>query len=98
DWPDAAAVTEKVHEELAEIEEALRSGDPGRIEHEIGDCLFALTSLARKRGLSAEIALGRALERFRTRFSHVERRLEELGKDVHAVSLEEMEALWQEAK
>lgn len=98
DWPDAAAVLDKIREELAEIEDALAARDATRIEEEVGDCLFALASLGRKSGISAEMALRRSLDRFRDRFDYVESELARRGRDPRSASLEEMEELWQEAK
>jgi tetrapyrrole methylase family protein/MazG family protein len=98
DWPDANAVLDKVHEELAELRCALEAERVEDVEAEVGDCLFALASLARKSGVSAELALTRALERFVDRFRFVERDLERQGRSAHDASLEEMEALWQRAK
>jgi MazG family protein len=98
DWPDGASVLDKVHEETVELEAAIRAEDPRQIEHEIGDALFALASLARKFGVSAEIALRRTLERFCDRFHHIEAELSRQGRDIHATSLADMETLWQEAK
>ena len=98
DWPDAAGVLEKVREEIAELEAALAAGRVEDVESEVGDALFALASLARHSGVSAELALTRALERFVARFRVVERTLEAQGRSPHEATLEEMEALWQEAK
>ena len=98
DWPTARAVLDKVHEELAELRRALDAGRVEDVESEVGDCLFALASLARKSGVSAELALRRALQRFVDRFRFVERDLERRGRSAHDASLEQMEALWQQAK
>ena len=98
DWPDATAVLEKVREEVGELEAALAAGRAAEIEGELGDCLFALASLARRAGVSAELALTRALERFIVRFRSVEKDLAARGSSPHQATLEEMEALWQEAK
>jgi MazG family protein len=98
DWAEAKAVLEKVREEVDELERALESKDAAAIEHEVGDCLFALTSLARKYSISAELALTRTLERFLDRFHHVEAGLRERNRPIHDATLGEMEALWQEAK
>jgi MazG family protein len=98
DWPNPRPVLDKVQEELVELRAALEEGRVEEVESEIGDCLFALTSLARKSGVSAELALRRALERFVDRFRFVERELERQGRTPHDASLEEMEALWQQAK
>ncbi|MBI2964010.1 MAG: nucleoside triphosphate pyrophosphohydrolase [Deltaproteobacteria bacterium] len=98
DWSEARAVLDKVREELAELAAALDGGTAQEIDAELGDCLFALASLGRKAGVSAELALTRALERFVARFRRVEAELARRGRSPDAASLEEMEALWQEAK
>jgi MazG family protein len=98
DWPEPKAVLDKVHEEVGEVEAALAAGRSEDVEAEIGDALFALASLARKAGISAELALQRALSRFLERFRRVEDALAARGRSAHESSLEEMEALWQEAK
>ena len=98
DWPSAAAALAKVREEVAELEEALASGDAARIEHEIGDTLFALASVARLADQSPEMALRSALARFARRFRVVEAAVRANGRDIHALTPDELEALWVEAK
>jgi MazG family protein len=98
DWPDAGGAREKVTEELAELDEAIASGDRAAVEHELGDVLFALANLSRKLGIPPEEALRGAVSRFVTRFSHIERELARRGVPHGAASLEEMDALWNEAK
>lgn len=98
DWAGPGDVLAKVREEVAETEAALDAGRLEEIEAEIGDCLLALASLARKSGISAEFALTRAVGRFVERFRHVEAELERRGRSVHESSLAEMESLWQDAK
>jgi tetrapyrrole methylase family protein/MazG family protein len=98
DWAEPGGALAKAREEIAELEQALGSGAPAEIEGEIGDCLFALASVARKAGVSAELALKRTLDRFATRFRHVEMALERQGRSARDATLEELEALWQEAK
>ena len=105
DWPDAAAVLDKVREELAEVEgELAASGDPreaartSALEAEIGDLLFAVANLARHVGVDPERALAATNAKFRRRFGHLERRLAEQGRAVDGAPLDELEALWQEAK
>jgi MazG family protein len=100
DWPDATAVLEKVREELAEVESEL-AGEPARaaaLEGELGDLLFAVANLARHAGVDPERALAATNAKFRRRFGHLERRLAEQGRAVDATPLDELEALWQEAK
>lgn len=107
DWPDGRGSRDKVSEELAELDEAIQGGDPARIEHELGDLLFALVNLARHHGLDAEIALRGAGDRFAARFAHVERRVKDAhggwprgadGKPGAGLPLDELDGYWQEAK
>src|SRR5512138_3446084 len=79
DWPDAAGARAKVDEELAELDEAIAGGDRARIEHELGDALFALANVARKLSLPPEEALRGAVGRFIERFEYVERGLARAG-------------------
>jgi len=107
DWPDPSGSREKVAEEIRELDEAVDQGDPERIEHELGDLLFALVNLARHQRIDAEIALRKASDRFRERFGHVEQRVRDVhggwpqgedGKPSRGLSLEELDAYWEEAK
>ena len=68
------------------------------MEGELGDLLFAIVNYSRFLKVNPEHALRRTIEKFTTRFQYVERRLKESGRDVEAASLEEMDALWDEAK
>jgi len=100
DWPDAAAALEKLHEEIAEYQKAaaLEGGDGKQVAEEVGDLLFAAVNLARLHGVDPESALKATNRKFRRRFGHVERRLRERGRAPADSSLEEMDALWEEAK
>ncbi len=98
DWPDAQGCRDKVVEELGEIDRAMASGDRAAIEHEIGDLLFAAVSLARKLGLDAEAALRACTRRFTDRFAFIEDQLRERGRAPAESTLEEMDALWNQAK
>ncbi|HEV2558471.1 MAG TPA: nucleoside triphosphate pyrophosphohydrolase [Microvirga sp.] len=98
DWPDVGPVVDKVREELAEVEEAGRSGDPDAVEDELGDLLFAVTNLARHHGVDPEQALRRANAKFERRFGAVETALKEQGRSLDEADLDEMEALWADAK
>ncbi|HXT50472.1 MAG TPA: nucleoside triphosphate pyrophosphohydrolase [Thermoanaerobaculia bacterium] len=103
DWPDAPAVLAKVHEELAEVERELPAAadDPAAraaLEDELGDLLFAVANLARHAGIDPERALARTNAKFRRRFAHVERGVASSGRKLGDVPLDELEALWQEAK
>jgi MazG family protein len=98
DWPDADGPRAKVDEELAELDQARAGGDRAAMERELGDVLFALTNLARKLGLDAEQSLRGAIDRFSSRFRHVELALEADGRSVSDASPDEQERLWQAAK
>jgi MazG family protein len=98
DWPDAAGARAKVTEECDEIDQAMRAGDAAALEHEIGDLFFAAVSLARKVGVDPEAALRAANTRFSTRFEFIEDRLRDRGKTPRESNLDEMDALWNEAK
>jgi len=98
DWPDAAGARAKVAEELAELDAAVAAGERGEIEHELGDLLFAVANLARKLGVAPEEALRATVGRFTSRFTYVEEALERRGVPHGGATLEEMDALWDEAK
>ena len=98
DWPSAGAVFEKVTEEYQELAAALATTHTEHQEHELGDLLFALTSLARHLDLDAESALRKASSRFGKRFRYIEERLAHGREDIHHTSLARLEELWQEAK
>lgn len=98
DWPSITEVEAKLEEELAELAEARESGDPQQIADEFGDILFVMANMARFLKLDAEQSLRGSSARFRDRFAYIEERLAEQNKQPHQATLEEMEALWQEAK
>jgi ATP diphosphatase len=98
DWPDAPAVLAKADEELAELRSALAAGDTSAVAEEIGDLLFTLANLARKLDLDPEAALAAANIKFRRRFAAIEVGLAAAGTTAADASLEEMDALWDEAK
>jgi len=95
DWPDLLGPAEKVEEEWAEVQDAIARDDRQAAEHEIGDLLFAIVNMARKLEIEPELALRGTIERFGTRFRHIERNL---GKPFGEASLDEMDALWDQAK
>jgi ATP diphosphatase len=101
DWPDAAGPADKVREELAEVEQEtqdLEHVDRARLEHEIGDLLFAVVNLARKLGCDARVALERANGRFLERFRGMERLAAERGLRIGYVGLDALDGLWEETK
>jgi tetrapyrrole methylase family protein/MazG family protein len=98
DWEGAESVMEKVEEELGEFREALSKGDPDRVRDEIGDILFSIVNLSRHLNIISEEALRAANLKFEERFIYIEDRLRERGKDPASSTLDEMDALWEEAK
>ncbi|WP_421791592.1 nucleoside triphosphate pyrophosphohydrolase [Hyphobacterium sp.] len=98
DWPDAKRVLQKLDEEREEVGEAIETGDLDRIEDEIGDLLFVCANLARKTRIDSEAALRRANTKFERRFRYIEQTLKADNRDIKAVSLDDMEALWVDAK
>ena len=100
DWPDLEGVLAKVREELQELEAALDAGEDGRraVREEAGDLLFAAANLARHAGVDPEAALAECNLKFRRRFAEIERSLEKEGRSLADATLEEMDALWEEAK
>ncbi|MGM0428761.1 MAG: nucleoside triphosphate pyrophosphohydrolase [Pseudomonadota bacterium] len=95
DWTESEPVYAKVDEEIEEVKEAT---DQDHIEEEIGDLLFAVVNLARHKQVNPEAALQRANEKFKSRFQNIEQRLSEQGKHATDCNLNELEALWQQAK
>jgi len=98
DWPGWEGSFAKVEEEVLEVAEAVRTGDASAIHHEVGDLLFAIVNVARKVGVDAENALVDATTRFQRRFEVVEDLLAQRGRTPQTSTLEEMDALWEEAK
>jgi MazG family protein len=98
DWENPEQVIEKLHEELAEFDQARRNASQPELEDELGDLLFVLVNLARFVKVDPEQALRRTNAKFRKRFGYIESKLAERGRKLEESSIEEMEALWQEAK
>ena len=100
DWKDTGPVIDKIEEELGELraELAAETIDQARLTDEMGDVLFAVANLARHCKVDPEAALRATNYKFERRFRYIERRLAETGRTPADATLEEMEALWQEAK
>jgi len=98
DWPGWQGSFAKIEEEVGELRAAGESGDVTAVHHELGDLLFAVVNVARKLGVDAEVALVDATQRFQQRFEYVEDRLTDRGKTPQTSTLEEMDALWNDAK
>ncbi len=98
DWPDADAVVPKIEEELLEVADARTAGDADHVAEEIGDLLFAVVNFARKLKIDPETALRAANSKFERRFRSIEAALRQDDRRPEDSTLEEMEALWQQAK
>jgi len=98
DWPDAAAVLDKLAEETAELRHELPGADPVRLADELGDMLFVMANLARKLDLDPEATLAAANAKFERRFAAVEAALAERGLSPADAGLDAMEAEWVHAK
>lgn len=99
DWAGPAEVIVKIAEEVDEIKYEIDIGaGHDRVEDEMGDVLFACVNLARKLKIDPESALKRANAKFDRRFRHVERALRAAGRRPEDATLDEMEALWVDAK
>jgi tetrapyrrole methylase family protein/MazG family protein len=95
DWTEANGVVEKVREEMAEVETAVSLQEQ---EAELGDLLFAVVNWARWLGVDPETALRKANARFARRFQGMERMALQRGIDLMDLTIDELEALWQESK
>ena len=98
EWDDASGAWEKLMEEMEELRVELERGDHDLAEAELGDLLFATINVARMNGLSPDNALERTNQKFIRRFNYVEEGAIAQGRNLKDMTLEEMDALWDEAK
>ena len=98
DWQDAQGPEAKIVEELAELKAAVAAGQPEAVADEYGDVLFSMVNLARHIGVDAESALRAATAKFAKRFRAVEARVKAAGKEMKAMSLSELDAVWDAVK
>jgi MazG family protein len=100
DWDDPARVLDKVEEEIRELRHELgqKRRKRARVEDELGDLLFVLVNLCRHLGVDAEGTLKDASAKFTRRFNHIEDHFRARGQDLAKVSLDDMEAVWRQAK
>jgi ATP diphosphatase len=98
DWPEALPVVDKVREELDEVLEAMSENDADAIAEEIGDLLFVVSNLARHLKVEPENALRAANAKFERRFRFIEQALRDAGRNMEDCALDELDALWGEAK
>ena len=98
DWPEALPVVDKLREELDEVLEAMSENDAEAIAEEVGDLLFVCVNLARHLKVEPESALRAANRKFEQRFHYIEQALRDRSQAIENCSLEELDALWGEAK
>lgn len=99
DWPDCQGNIDKIAEELEECREVLAlPNESPEVEEELGDLLYAVVNLCRKRQVNPELALSKANAKFEARFGAMECLLAAAKNPLGCASLEEMEAFWQQAK
>lgn len=98
DWPSTGEVMAKLREELEELQHEIDVNDLPKARAELGDLLFVCANLARKLDVEPEDALRSCNAKFARRFQHIEKVLAERGKTPDQSTLEEMDALWDEAK
>jgi len=98
DWPNINPVLDKVEEEFREFREAIRNNDAVNAEEELGDILFALVNVARHKKICAEDALRLTIKKFARRFSYIEDRYAEQGRDIMKATLEDLDVYWEESK
>jgi tetrapyrrole methylase family protein/MazG family protein len=98
DWQDHQPVMDKLHEEIEELNEALELDDQTKIREEVGDLLFTIVNLARKLHIDSETVDKETTRKFTKRFQYIEEHYRNRGEDIHAASLEELDAVWEKAK
>lgn len=99
DWPDHAGVIEKIREETREVEETLPLPDDApQVAEELGDLLFTVVNLCRRRKVDPELALDAANRKFERRFNALERLLQEQGCRLDQATPEQLERAWQSVK
>ena len=98
DWPSLKPVMSKMREELGELDQAISEGKEAAVRDEFGDLLFVMANVARHLKVEPEAALSQTNQKFRRRFARVEELLHEAGRTTDEATLEEMDALWDQAK
>lgn len=98
DWERPEQVWEKVQEELSEFQAEVASGNAKNMEAEFGDVLFSMINYARFLKINPDTALERTNQKFSKRFAYLEAKAKALGKNLHDMTLAEMDVYWEEAK
>lgn len=98
EWDETSQVWNKVQEEMAELQEAVKQNDKDAIEDEYGDLVFSLINYARFLHIDAESALERTNRKFMKRFNEMEAQAAANGKNLQDMTLEEMDSIWNQVK
>lgn len=98
DWEKSEDVLVKILEELEEFKVELAEGNHDKMENEFGDLLFSMVNYARFKNINPENALERTNRKFINRFMHIEKEVQKNKKNIKDMSLEELDAFWEEAK
>ena len=98
DWDNINDAMLKVKEELNELEQAYKGGNEASIEEELGDLLFAVVNVSRFLKVQPELALTATTNKFISRFEYVESSAQNQGKQLTDMTLQEMDALWDDSK
>ncbi|MDI9311682.1 MAG: nucleoside triphosphate pyrophosphohydrolase, partial [Limnohabitans sp.] len=98
DWEESHQVWDKVQEELNEFQTEVKLGNQDKIEAEFGDVLFSMINYARFLNINPEDALERTNKKFIKRFTYLESKANELGRNLSDMTLAEMDVFWEEAK
>lgn len=98
DWPEVEPVLDKIEEEIQELRQAMQQKDEASVFEESGDLIFSCVNLTRHLHVDAEEALRACNQKFEQRFGYIEASLSQAGRTFQMSSLDELEALWQEAK
>jgi tetrapyrrole methylase family protein/MazG family protein len=98
DWNHLNEALPKLDEEIAEFKESLKEENAGKIEEELGDVFFTLVNISRFLGVNPDEALRKTISKFIHRFRYIEEHAANAGTSLNDMTLDEMEALWQQAK
>ena len=98
EWPDTTGILNKLHEEIQELDQAIKNNDKENIEEELGDILFVLTNFARTHDINAETALRKCNQKFKKRFNGMEDDSKKLNKSLPSLNLDELLNLWNSQK
>jgi ATP diphosphatase len=97
-WESEAGVEAQVKAEWTEFLDALRNGEEREPEHELGDLLFSIVELGRRKGLKADVALDKTNTRFLRRFAGMEALAAQRGLEFISLEQAAKDALWDEVK